>query len=288
MRGIIAAGGYGLRLGPITKSVNKHLLPIYSKPMIYYPLGTLMLAGIREIEIITNDKDLLLFKNLLGDGEAFGISLTYRVQSEAKGIAEVFMLSEKFIGNESVALILGDNIFYGHGLGNQLSQIQVKNEAQIFGYKVNNPQDYGVATLDEYGSVIELEEKPTKPKTSIAIPGLYFYGPEVVDFAKNLRPSNRGELEITGINQRYLLENKLKLVLLERSTVWLDAGTVETLFSASNYVSVIENRQGNMICCLEEIALSKSWISPQDFANRTKAYANSPYGNYLKTLALEY
>jgi len=284
MKGLIAAGGSGLRLGPITKSVNKHLLPVYSKPLIYYSLGTLMLAGIREFQIITNEKDIPLFKNLLSNGDNLGISITYQIQKNANGIAEVFLLSEKYIGNNEISLILGDNIFYGSGLGKQLQSVKVSNAAQIFGYKVNNPQDYGVALLDSNNKIIEIEEKPANPKTSIAIPGLYFYGPEVVEYAKNLKPSERGELEITGINQKYHSLNTLNITLLERSTVWIDAGTVDSLFSAANYVSVIENRQGNMICCLEEIALTNGWITDKHVASQAELHRNSPYGKYLKNL----
>ena len=284
MKGIIAAGGYGLRLGPLTRSVNKHLLPVYSKPMIYYPLGTLMLAGVREFEIVTNKKDIQLFENLLGNGETFGISISYKIQEKANGIAEVFILSEKFINDSPVALILGDNIFYGSGLGNQLSNISVKKQAQIFGYKVINPKEYGVALLDTSGKILEIEEKPDQPKSSIAIPGLYFYSPDVVDYAKNLKPSSRGELEITAINQKYLGEGRLNITLLERSTVWVDAGTIESLFSISNYISVVENRQGNIICCLEEIALSKGWITIKIVQNQAKLHGNSAYGKYLADL----
>ena len=285
MKGLILAGGSGTRLWPITKTINKHLLPIHSKPMIYYPLGTLMLAGIREFELISTPRDIDLFERLLGNGENFGIKINYKIQPNPNGIAEAFLISKNFIKNSNTALILGDNIFHGTGLGNQLKSITNVSGAQIFGYRVQNPENYGVVELDLSNNILSIEEKPDKFKSNIAIPGIYFYDENVAEIVKSIKPSARGELEITAVNQAYLDINKLNLTILERGTVWLDTGTIDSLYSASTYVKVLEERQGRMICCLEEIALNKGWISSVDLSKQILNSGNSVYNKYLKSLA---
>ena len=285
MKGLILAGGSGTRLWPITKTINKHLLPIHSKPMIYYPLGTLMLAGIREFELISTPRDIDLFERLLGNGENFGIKINYKIQPNPNGIAEAFLISKNFIKNSNTALILGDNIFHGTGLGNQLKSITNVSGAQIFGYRVQNPENYGVVELDSSNNILSIEEKPDKFKSNIAIPGIYFYDENVAEIVKSIKPSARGELEITAVNQAYLDINKLNLTILERGTVWLDTGTIDSLYSASTYVKVLEERQGRMICCLEEIALNKGWISSVDLSKQILNSGNSVYNKYLKSLA---
>ena len=284
MKGLILAGGSGTRLWPITKTVNKHLLPIHSKPMIYYPIGTLMLAGIREFELISTPRDIDLFERLLGNGENFGIEINYKIQPNPNGIAEAFLISKDFIKNSNTALILGDNIFHGTGLGNQLKLISEVDGAQIFGYRVQDPEHYGVVELDSSNRILSIEEKPDKFKSNIAIPGIYFYDENVSEIVKSIKPSARGELEITAVNQAYLDIKKLKLMILERGTVWLDTGTVDSLYSASTYVKVVEERQGRMICCLEEIALSKGWINATDLTKQISNSGNSVYNKYLKSL----
>lgn len=284
MKGLILAGGSGTRLWPITKTVNKHLLPIHSKPMIYYPIGTLMLAGIREFELISTPRDIDLFERLLGNGENFGIEINYKIQPNPNGIAEAFLISKDFIKNSNTALILGDNIFHGTGLGNQLKLISEVDGAQIFGYRVQDPENYGVVELDSSNRILSIEEKPDKFKSNIAIPGIYFYDENVSEIVKSIKPSARGELEITAVNQAYLDIKKLKLMILERGTVWLDTGTVDSLYSASTYVKVVEERQGRMICCLEEIALSKGWINATDLTKQISNSGNSVYNKYLKSL----
>jgi glucose-1-phosphate thymidylyltransferase len=284
MKGIVLAGGAGSRLWPITKGVSKQLLPVYDKPLIHYPLGTLFLAGIREIMIITTPEDLPAFKRLLGDGSRYGASFTYATQEKPNGLAEAFIIGEKFIDNQNVALILGDNIFHGVGLGRQLKQIELKVGATIFAYKVSDPQRYGVVEFADDGNVISIEEKPLEPKSFFAVPGLYFYDDQVVEIAKSIKPSHRGELEITGINEVYLRSEKLNTVILERGTTWLDTGTVQSLHAASSYVQIIEERQGNKISCLEEIAFNNGWIRDLDIHQIIIEYGASPYGEYLRSL----
>ena len=284
MKGLILAGGSGTRLWPITKTVNKHLLPIHSKPMIYYPLGTLMLAGIREFELISTPRDIDSFERLLGNGDNFGININYKVQQSPNGIAEAFLISKKFIENSNVALILGDNIFHGTGLGNQLKSITELSGAQIFGYRVQDPENYGVVELDASGTILSIEEKPEASKSNIAIPGIYFYDDNVSEIVKSIKPSARGELEITAVNQAYLDINKLNLTILERGTVWLDTGTIDSLYAANTYIKVVEERQGRMICCLEEIALNKGWINATNLSKQMSNSGNSVYNKYLNSL----
>jgi len=287
MKGIVLAGGTGSRLWPITKGVSKQLLPVYDKPLIHYPLGTLFLAGIREILIITTPEDLPSFQRLLGDGSLYGASLTYAVQSKPNGLAEAFIIGESFISRDHVALILGDNIFHGVGLGKQLREIALANGATIFAYKVSDPERYGVVEFSESGKVLSIEEKPTKPKSNYAVPGLYFYDSEVVEIAKSVLPSKRGELEITSVNETYLSQGKLTTRILERGTTWLDTGTIQTLHSASSYVQIIEERQGSKISCLEEIAWRNGWMSNSDLESAAISFGDNPYGKYLSSLVVE-
>lgn len=287
MRGIILAGGTGTRLWPITRSVSKQLLPVYDKPMIYYPLGTLMLAGIREIAIITTPEDKNQFVRLLGDGSQFGIRLEYLLQEKPRGIAEAFLIAEKFIRSESVALILGDNIFNGARLGRNLMNFQKIKGAQIFGYRVKNPESFGVATLDSNGDILEIVEKPVNSSSDLAIPGLYFYDQTVAHRAKSISPSSRNELEITAINNSYLQDGELQLEILPRGTVWLDGGTPESLHDAASYVKVIEERQGQKLCCIDEIAWRNKWITTEGLLSNRKAFGSSSYGIYLDTILSE-
>lgn len=284
MRGIVLAGGTGSRLWPITWGVSKQLIPVYDKPLIHYPISTLMLAGIREILIITTPQDQVSFKRLLGDGSKYGVKFEFAVQESPDGLAQAFIIGKAFIGKDSCALVLGDNIFYGDGLGTQLkSMIDVKG-AHIFAYKVNDPERYGVVEFDQSGKVLSIEEKPISPKSSYAIPGLYFYDNEVVEIAKQVKPSARGELEITTVNQAYLERGALQTTVLKRGTAWLDTGTFESLNSASAFIQIIEERQGQKVSCLEEIAWRNSWITDAELITRSDEYKSSPFAGYLRGL----
>ena len=285
MKGIILAGGSGTRLYPITKAISKQINPVYDKSMIYYPLSILMLAGIREILVISTPRDLPLFKELLGSGEDFGVKFEYEIQEQPNGLAEAFIIGEKFIDNDSCALVLGDNIFYGHGLTGMLKEAEVRKEgATIFGYYVTNPENFGVVEFDEDGKVISLEEKPQNPKSNYAVPGLYFYDNTVVEKAKRVKPSKRGELEITSINEMYLQEDKLHVVNFGRGMAWLDTGTHDALLEAANFVKTIQSRQGVMVACLEEIAYRNGWISREKVLELAKPLMKSKYGEYLVNL----
>lgn len=282
MKGIILAGGSGTRLYPATKAISKQLLPVYDKPMIYYPLSVLMLANIREILIISTPSDTQLFKNLLGDGKQFGLSLEYKVQPSPDGLAQAFLIGEEFIGNDSCALILGDNIFYGYNFSTLLEEsTRLKTGATVFGYYVSDPERYGVVEFSDKGQVISLEEKPKEPKSNYAVTGLYFYDNTVVEKAKKVQPSSRGELEITDLNKLYLGEGSLNVKLLGRGMAWLDTGTHQSLLSASNFVESIEERQGLKIACLEEIAFRKGYISKEQVEELAKPLAKNGYGQYL-------
>ncbi len=285
MKGIILAGGSGSRLHPITKGVSKQLLPIYDKPMIYYPISVLMLAGIRDILIITTQYDLESYKRLLGDGDQYGVSFTFAIQDSPNGIAEAFIIGESFIGNDSVALILGDNIFYGQGFTPLLtSSAKLEDGAIIFGYKVQDPERFGVVEFDEDMTAISIEEKPSMPKSSYAVTGLYFYDNDVITIAKNLKPSSRGELEITSINQFYLNKNNLSVKVLGRGFAWLDTGTHESLIEAGTFVQTLENRQGLKLACLEEIAFNQGWLNANSLRKIGNEYINTPYGKYILSL----
>ncbi|OGQ07232.1 MAG: glucose-1-phosphate thymidylyltransferase [Deltaproteobacteria bacterium RIFCSPLOWO2_12_FULL_40_28] len=284
-KGIILAGGSGTRLYPITSALSKQLLPVYDKPMIYYPLSTLMLAGIRDILIITTPESKELFKQLLGDGKRWGIELHYAVQEKPNGLAQAFLIGEKFIGGSPCCLALGDNIYFGAGLTEALTKAVMNKEGGVvFGYWVADPEQYGVAEFDKAGNIIGLEEKPKKPKSNYAITGLYFYDNEVISIAKNLKPSGRGEYEITDVNNEYLRRGKLKVCKLERGVAWLDTGTMESLRDATNFIATIEKRQGLKIACPEEIAWQKGWISVDDLLRIADGLKNSTYGAYLKAL----
>ena len=287
MRGIILAGGTGSRLHPITQGISKQLVPVYDKPMIYYPLSTLMLAGIRDILVITTPHEAGAFSRLLADGSQFGISLSYAVQPSPDGLAQAFLIGEEHIGDEAVSLVLGDNIFYGPGLGAQLRRFDEVDGAVIFGYQVANPTEYGVVEFDATGKVLSLEEKPAHPKSSWAVPGLYFYDNDVVEHARNLQPSSRGELEITDLTRVYLEADKLQVELLPRGTAWLDTGTFDSLNDASNFVRTIEGRQGTKIGAPEEVAWRMGFLSDAELADRAERLLKSGYGAYLLGLLTE-
>ena len=290
MKGIVLAGGSGTRLFPITKGVSKQMLPIYDKPMVYYPISVLMLAGIREILIISTPEDLPGFKRLMGDGSDFGVEFTYAEQPSPDGLAQAFIIGEKFIGNDSACLVLGDNIFYGQNFTSMLEQslkdAEQSNIATVFGYYVNDPERYGVAEFDKNGKVLSIEEKPKEPKSNYAVVGLYFYPNKVVEVAKTIKPSARGELEITTVNQEFLKDEELKVQLLGRGFAWLDTGTHDSLSEASNFIEVIEKRQGLKIACLEEIAYTKGWITKEKLQELAAPMIKNQYGQYLLKLTM--
>ncbi len=287
MKGIILAGGSGSRLFPVTKSISKQIIPVYDKPMIYYPLSVLMLAGIRKILIISTPKDIHLYEDLLGDGLQYGLELDYAIQPEPEGLAQAFLIGESFISNDPSCLILGDNIFYGHGFGKTLLEAGTKlqNGATVFGYYVKDPQRYGVVEFNSRGKVLNIEEKPEKPRSNYAITGLYFYDNTVVAKAKTLKPSKRGELEITDLNRLYLNEGKLQVKLLGRGLAWLDTGTHESLLQASNFIATLEHRQGLKASCIEEIAYKRGYIDKKQLLKLAKSLKNSQYGEYLTSVA---
>ena len=287
MKGIILAGGSGTRLYPITQSVSKQALPIYDKPMIYYPMSVLMLAGIKDILIISTPRDLPMFKELFGNGNHLGLNIEYAVQEQPNGLAEAFIIGEDFIGDDKVALVLGDNIFYGYGFSERLQNAVEREEATIFGYHVVDPQAFGVVEFDKDFNVLSIEEKPEVPKSNYAVPGLYFYDNEVVEIAKNVEPSERGELEITAVNNEYLRRGKLKVELFGRGMAWLDTGTHKGLLEASNYVEAVQTRQGLYIACLEEIAYRKGYIDKEQLLDLSKTLLKTEYGRYLVIIADE-
>lgn len=288
MKGIVLAGGSGTRLYPITKGVSKQLLPIYNKPMVYYPISALMLAGIRDILIISTPEDLPGFKRILGDGSDYGVNLEYAEQPSPDGLAQAFIIGEEFVGDDSVCLVLGDNIFYGHGLSAMLKQAvkdaEEDKKATVFGYYVNDPERYGVAEFDDSGNVLSIEEKPANPKSNYAVVGLYFYPNKVVEVAKNIKPSARGELEITTVNQQFLNDGELKVQLFGRGFAWLDTGTHDSLSEASTFIEVLEKRQGLKVSCLEEIAWRNKWISDDQLLEIAKPMSKNEYGQYLQNL----
>jgi glucose-1-phosphate thymidylyltransferase len=284
MKGIILAGGSGTRLYPITKAISKQLMPIYDKPMIYYPLSTLMIAGIKDVLIITTPEDNSQFKRLLGNGNQLGCRFEYAIQEVPNGLAQAFVIGSAFIGKDKIALILGDNIFYGYGLGRQLKKLSDVEGGYVFAYQVSDPERYGVVEFDDNMKAISIEEKPQQPKSNYAVPGLYFYDNEVVNIAQNLKPSSRGEYEITDINKIYLQKGSLKVAILDRATAWLDTGTFDSLSDASEFVRVIEKRQGTKIGCIEEIAYRNGFINKDQLIQHATQLAKSGYGEYLKKM----
>ena len=285
-KGIILAGGSGTRLYPLTLAISKQIMPVYDKPMIYYPLSILMQADIREVLIITTPRDLETFKSLLGDGSQWGMKFEYKVQEKPNGLAEAFIIGEDFIGQDNVAMILGDNMFYGEHLAQKLKEANEReNEATIFGYYVKDPRAYGVVEIDENGKAVSIEEKPANPKSNYAVPGLYFYTNEVIEIAKNVKPSARGELEITSINEEYMKRGQLKVEKLGRGMTWFDTGTHDALIETASFVQTIQKRQGLQICCPEEIAFDKGWITSDELSELSKKYMKTDYGKYLKDVA---
>jgi glucose-1-phosphate thymidylyltransferase len=284
MKGIILAGGSGTRLYPITKAISKQIMPVYDKPMIYYPLSVLMLAGIKEVLIITTPEDSSQFQRLLGDGSSIGCSFTYAMQQKPNGLAQAFVIGEKFVGKDKVALILGDNIFYGSGFSKLVQSFNDVNGAAIFAYEVNDPERYGVVEFDENFKAISIEEKPQQPKSNYAVPGLYFYDNDVIHIAKNIQPSPRGEYEITDVNRVYLERRKLYVGVMNRGTAWLDTGTFDSLSDASEFVRVIEKRQGHKVGCIEEVAYRMGFINHDELCELAKLYSKSGYGEYLRKL----
>ena len=291
MKGIILAGGSGTRLYPITKGVSKQLLPVYDKPMVYYPLSTLMLAGIKDILLISTPEDIGMYERLLGNGQDWGICITYKIQPSPDGLAQAFILGENFIGDDDVCLVLGDNIFYGYGFSGMLREsaeiVKKEKKAIIFGYVVSDPERYGVAEMDKDGNVLSLEEKPAAPKSNYAVVGLYFYPNSVIEIAKNIKPSPRGELEITTVNQEYMLRKQLKLSTMGRGFAWLDTGTHTSLIQASNFIETIETRQGLKVACPEEIAFRNQWITKDQLLALAQPMVKNQYGQYLLRLAEE-
>ncbi|HPG54966.1 MAG: Glucose-1-phosphate thymidylyltransferase 1 [Bacteroidetes bacterium ADurb.Bin302] len=288
MKGIVLAGGSGTRLYPVTKSISKQIIPVYDKPMIYYPISILLLAGIKEILIISTPQDIHLYENLLGDGSTLGVHFEYAIQPSPDGLAQAFIIGEEFIGKDSVCMVLGDNIFYGYNLSNMLqAAASLKDGATVFGYYVNDPERYGVAEFDQDGKVLSLEEKPAKPKSNFAVTGLYFYGNDVVEKAKGLKPSARGELEITDLNRLYLNEGRLTVKLMGRGVAWLDTGTHDSLLEASNFISTIQNRQSLQVACLEEIVYKYGYISRDQLLKLAEPLKKNYYGQYLIKIANE-
>jgi len=284
-KGIVLAGGSGTRLYPVTSGISKQLLPIYDKPMVYYPISVLMLADIKEILIISTPHDIENYKNLLGDGSQFGINLSYSIQENPNGLAQAFLIGENFIGDDNVVLILGDNIFYGQNIANYLIETKKTNSgATVFGYHVSDPNRFGIVNFDKNGKVLSIEEKPKKPKSNYAVTGLYFYNNKAVEYAKSLKFSRRGELEITDLNNIYLSKKKLNVKLLGRGFAWLDTGTHESMLDASNFIQTVERRQGLKIACLEEIAFNKKWINKKNLQKLSKKYRNNNYGKYLESI----
>ena len=283
-KGIILAGGSGTRLYPLTLAISKQIMPVYDKPMIYYPLSALMEAGIREVLIITTPRDSEIFKNLLQDGSQLGMKFEYKVQQEPRGLADAFIIGEKFIGKDNVAMILGDNMFYGSHLTEMLKKANEREESTIFGYQVKDPKAYGVVEIDENGKAISIEEKPENPKSNYAVPGLYFYSNDVVEIAKNVKPSARGEIEITSINEEYMKQNRLYVETFGRGMTWFDTGTHDALLETASFVQTIEKRQGMQVCCPEEIAYQKGWINKEQLSILADKYMKTEYGKYLKEL----